>query len=136
MPGRTEGVDTTYDIQIIGRLWLGGLSAFDYMVTNDRIKVGDEDTFAGDLWLSPDMSELENVEHWLTMNSGDFQEIVAARIVRSERKTMKMPDQLDTNPLDPHPWSCFETWTRETLLRDFTEEASTMYDQCMFPNGD
>lgn len=132
---RTAGVTTTYHIEVLGEIWMPStLCAQEYTISDRQIKTDPNDIVAGDLYLDPDYTEWEAIESWLGTNTGDFANIKAVRAVRSELKV------IHNNAVqigdDPVKWERQEVYTRDVIVRDFTEEAQMMYDDAMWGSGD
>lgn len=118
-----EDVKITYKIEVLGTMWMGGTAAYSYTIPHDRIKLEGQDIFAGDLYLDPNLTELEAVESWLDRNTSDFQHIEAAHIVREEVASPEVTE-LDGG------WMQITHRERSTVLRTFTEDDEDVWVQC------
>lgn len=124
-------INTTIHISVLGRMWMGGVAAYDYTIDDRQIKRQESPiVVAGDLWIPDDMSDLDAIGSWLdTNNTGDFQEIVGARVLKVERAVVAQKVQ-------DNGWDVSTHYLRETVLRDFTEDEEMQYNNCMFGDED
>lgn len=132
IPPALEGhkITTTYHIDLLGKLWMRQTAAMDYIINDRQIKRGgDGIVVAGDLWIEDGVTELRAIDHWLALNTGDFSEITATRITKSERASYPQPVKDDD-------WNVSVHYSRETILRDFTEEQEDEYNDCMYGGSD
>lgn len=123
-------IETTIHIDLLGKLWMGQPAAMIYTISHGQIKRGgDSIVVAGDLWIEDGVSELDAIDHWLALNTGDFREITATRITKVERAAY-------TQPVKDDDWHVSVHYTRETILRDFNEDHETEYNDCMYGGSD
>lgn len=108
-------MSTTYHVEILGRLWMPQCHAAKQITITpaDLERAGYHDV-AG--------MELEEISAYVDTHEGDFSSIEALRVVKLEH-VVETPKEKDG-------WTATTTHTRETMLRDFTDDEQDSYDAC------
>lgn len=115
-------IETTYNVRVVGQLWWEGVAAMDY-----TIRVADLPEYPR----ADDETELQYEARMVQCATpdGDFSNAEGWEIVRRELwHESPEPHGVYLRPLGES--TTYTTKQRYTTLMEFTDEQSTMYDDC------